>query len=646
MNENPNFLKKKYDLHNAPEVEAAAKRAEKRTGEKVSQNPEERIQNYIDRFKEIIERKEPAKRERGIKALKKVLHDKFIIKAEAEPESAFLLEQRIAREQEYGDVEITDEFKEQKTAQIINNQTRSLDKWINYLSSSDARYSDWAKYWAFRSMIEMGKLQKEEDENGKETARFKKRTKDTVVSFPPLNPRALALTIGALRSKLEEKAKPKEERKSVKNQSVKLNDEEFQRLLSTENFSKIYAQFLIEMPEYSTEKLQEIRGKWIKYEKNSDAHRLVESLEGYPLEWCTADYDTARGQLQGGDFHVYYSINESGEAIIPRLAIRMQNDQIAEDPRGIAPDQNMDPYIVPVLEEKLKEFGSQGEAYKKKSTDMKFLTGIERKTKVGQELAKNELIFLYEIDSTIEGFGYQRDPRIKELRAQRNPEEDALVVFECSKEQIAGSVSDLKNKIKASVKIKAYVGELEEEIFKILPENVEYVYTNFPEGKIKFKNIILGSGPKTANEFERGIKSEGHKISDWAKDILKKINFENIKEKTEAELIILSAASLGFKNGATMQEIYEKAKKLGLELCPAEVGPEFRLQYKKDEQSKGEYLFIGMEPMGGSGGRLRICRVSRDDGGEGWLITDSGSPSDRWSAGDQWVFVRRKYLKS
>jgi len=92
------------------------------------------------------------------------------------------------------------------------------------------------------------------------------------------------------------------------------------------------------MPEYSTEKLQETRGKWIKYEKNSDAHELVKTLEGYPLEWCTADYDTARGQLQGGDFYVYYSINESGEAIIPRLAIRMHDDQIAEDPRGIAPD--------------------------------------------------------------------------------------------------------------------------------------------------------------------------------------------------------------------------------------------------------------------------------------------------------------------
>ncbi len=67
--ENPNFLKNKYNLHNAPETESAAKRTEKRTGEKVPQGPEAQIQNYLDRFKEIIGRKEPAKRERGIEAL-------------------------------------------------------------------------------------------------------------------------------------------------------------------------------------------------------------------------------------------------------------------------------------------------------------------------------------------------------------------------------------------------------------------------------------------------------------------------------------------------------------------------------------------------------------------------------------------------
>src|SRR3990172_4574777 len=48
------FLKEKYGLHNAPEVEKAAERKEQRSGEKASQNPEARIQNYLDRLERLV----------------------------------------------------------------------------------------------------------------------------------------------------------------------------------------------------------------------------------------------------------------------------------------------------------------------------------------------------------------------------------------------------------------------------------------------------------------------------------------------------------------------------------------------------------------------------------------------------------------
>ena len=426
--ENPDFLKQKYDLQNSAEVEAAAKRKKKQAGKPVGEKPRERIQNYLDRFKEIVDRKDPKERDRGMEALKQILHEKFVIRPEEVPEAVFLLEQRIAREQGHGDIEITDEYRKQKTQQIINNQTQSLDKWIDYLASSEAQYPDWAKYWAFRSMLEMGKLEKGTDNEGKEIARFKKRTKDTAASFPPVNPRALAMTIGVLRGRLEEKIKPKKERQSVENESIRLNDKEFQDLLSTENFSKIYTQFLIEMPEYSTEGLQEIRGEWIKYEQDSNAAPLVKSIEGYPLEWCTVDLATAQGQLNGGDFYVYYSINEAGDAVIPRLAMRMKYDQIDEI-SGIAPGQNLDPYILPALEEKLKEFGPEADVYRKKVADMKLLTTIENKVKKGEELTKVELIFLYEVNTPIQGFSGE-DPRVEELKEQRDFTADYRILFE------------------------------------------------------------------------------------------------------------------------------------------------------------------------------------------------------------------------
>jgi hypothetical protein len=130
--ETPDFLKKKYDLHNAPEVEAAARRTRLRQGsgeasEKTLQTPEARIQNYLDRFTEIIERKEPAKRERGIEALKHILHDKFVIKEEEIPEGYYENQKRLAREQGHGDIEIADETRNQLAEVIITDQKSSLD---------------------------------------------------------------------------------------------------------------------------------------------------------------------------------------------------------------------------------------------------------------------------------------------------------------------------------------------------------------------------------------------------------------------------------------------------------------------------------------------------------------------------------------
>jgi hypothetical protein len=94
-------------------------------------------------------------------------------------------------------------------------------------------------------------------------------------------------------------------------------------------------------------------------------------------------------------------------------------DKIGEI-RGIAPNQNMDPYIMPALEEKLKEFGSEGELYKKRVEDMKTLTGIWERNRNEEILNTSDLRFLYEIDKKINGFGYNEDPRIKEILSRRD----------------------------------------------------------------------------------------------------------------------------------------------------------------------------------------------------------------------------------
>lgn len=84
-----NFLKQKYDLHNSDEVESAALRTETREDIEIKDTPKDKIQNYLDRFNEILEREDVDKRERGVEAIKEVLHKKFVIKKDEIPEGYF-----------------------------------------------------------------------------------------------------------------------------------------------------------------------------------------------------------------------------------------------------------------------------------------------------------------------------------------------------------------------------------------------------------------------------------------------------------------------------------------------------------------------------------------------------------------------------
>ena len=152
-----------------------------------------------------------------------------------------------------------------------------------------------------------------------------------------------------------------------------------------------------------------------------------------------------------------------------------------------------------------------------------------------------------------------------------------------------------------------------------------------------WKTITLGTGLKTADEFRKALENNGFRISNWGNDILGKPAFKAATEKTEVDLVNISVAELGFKDGATRKDIYERAISLGLELCPNEVGPQLRLQYK--DQPNGEWLRIAMEPITDSDGYLRVFLVVHDDDGL-WLDGYYGRPDNFWDGHYHFVFVR------
>ena len=360
----------------------------------------DKIYSYYDQYPAVAER------------IKQSLYKDYIITPENVPDSYFKKFREIAKERGMGDITITSEIRNTQTDILIADQKSSFNLWLDYLSSPDSSHlPNWAKYWAFKGMLKLSTYDKENHT-------FGKRSKHTVSPFPYLNREALSKAVEILSSKV--------------NHGELDDDEELDKRLKGFNFGGYYSCAIKESSTANHSELENTEGVWIKYKKGSNHIPLVQSLKGYGTGWCTAAESTARAQLAGGDFHVYYSDDSLENPTTPRIAIRMQGNKIAEI-RGIGKDQNMDPFIGDVLESKLTEFGEAGALYNKKVSDMKRVTEISKKNR----LTKEDLRFLYEIDDNILGFGYDKDPRIQELLDRRDLKEDLSYVLGYEKDQIS-----------------------------------------------------------------------------------------------------------------------------------------------------------------------------------------------------------------
>ena len=153
-----------------------------------------------------------------------------------------------------------------------------------------------------------------------------------------------------------------------------------------------------------------------------------------------------------------------------------------------------------------------------------------------------------------------------------------------------------------------------------------------------WKNIKLGTH-KDAAALKQAIVENGLQLSEWASDILGKPAFTEAAEERTVDLANISVADLGFAKATPLKDIYARAIELGLSLCPAEVGPQLRLQYL--DQPKGELLLIAMEAITDSKGDRRILDVAHDDEGR-TLYAHLGNPDYLWNHDDRFVFVFRK----
>ena len=398
------FLDKVYkDLHLSEIVMHTANK---------SDDKYQKIEKYMQRLEDVTKK---ACEHDKINLIKKYYYKKYVIKEQNVPESYFKKQEKIALDRGYGHVKYDEKTKKQEIEHIINEQKKSLDMWLDYLFSKDTdMYPTWFKYYVFQGMLKLGYLDKEKNS-------YTKRTESTVKPFIELNREALSIIYSELIKVLNKE---------------NIVDKKLNELINNGSFSKLYSYAVLKLDSVKDDGFKSNDGIWKKYNKGSNPEILFNDINGKGTGWCTAGgIETARAHINGGDFHVYYTKDRERNYTKPRIAIRMEGNQIAEI-RGIDKDQNIEANMEKVVDKKLEEFPDR-DKYKKKVKNMEMLTYIYTKHQNKGKITKADLRFLYEIDDKITGFGYKKDPRIEEILEGRNVRKDLALVLDCKEKNIS-----------------------------------------------------------------------------------------------------------------------------------------------------------------------------------------------------------------
>lgn len=112
----------------------------------------------------------------------------------------------------------------------------------------------------------------------------------------------------------------------------------------------------------------------------------------------------------------------------------------------------------------------------------------------------------------------------------------------------------------------------------------------------------------------------------------------------------LTVRDLGFPQGAAIAEIYARAKALGLALCPIELGPHLRLQYRdqpegawgkpvRQHQAPYGSITIASEQLTEADDFPRGFYLRRIEGVL-WLRGYRSGPEHVWEADDHFIFCQ------
>ena len=408
-----NFESKHKDI-----VESSFNKARQNKEKLPGKNNERRNFAYLSRLDRIIEK-------HGDKAEQKIWEasaENVVMDYEDIPDSYWKQQEQILRDNGQGR-ELSRYEKEILAEDLIDKQRQSITSWANYLGDKNCPYPLWFKVYAFDGISKMSNALNLDE------ADYNRRDNTTASSFPKLNAEILAKVYRQINDFY---GVDKENWLSKHS-----DDEKLVSLVKSANFPKLYAKELVDTKVIikTPERTEDVHGDWFEY-KLGDEEEIASLAEG--TRWCVVDPNVAHNYLVYGEYghsrntEADEESNSKAKFIIFRLkdpnspgvyasngsaSIRLDPNGIVDEVSGLNEGQAVEDALIPIVKEKALSLPG-GEKYLQKFDDKQALIKLDNKMKEGEDLTKEELSFLYELDrpiATLDTYN-EEDPRIPELK--------------------------------------------------------------------------------------------------------------------------------------------------------------------------------------------------------------------------------------
>ena len=408
-----NFESKHKDI-----VESSFNKARNKKEKLPGKNNERRNFAYLSRLDRMIEKHGDALEQK----LWAASAENLVMDYEDIPEAYWKQQEQILRDNGQGR-ELSEYEKEILAEDLIDKQRQSITSWANYLGDKNCPYPLWFKVYAFDGISKMSNALNLDD------ADYNRRDNTTALSFPKLNAEILAKVYRQINDFYGVDKKDWLSKNS--------DDEKLVSLVKTANFPKLYAKELVDTKVIlkTPERTEDVHGDWFEY-KLGDEEEIASLAEG--TRWCVVDPNVAHNYLVYGEYGHSRSTgadeksNSKAKFIIFRLedpnspgvfasngsaSIRLDPDGKVAEVSGLNDGQAIEDALVPIVKEKALSLPG-GEEYLQKFEDKQALIRLDKKMEKGEDLTKEELTFLYELDrpiATLDTYN-RKDPRIPELK--------------------------------------------------------------------------------------------------------------------------------------------------------------------------------------------------------------------------------------